>query len=67
MPKRLPSYLEEFTLRFNRLASRRRGLVFHRLLEQAVVIGAATDAPRTRLSVGIAQWKVIGGANRSHH
>ncbi len=44
MPKRLPSYLEEFTLRFNRLNSRSRVPVFRRLLEQAMVTGAATDA-----------------------
>lgn len=33
----LQSYLEEFTFRFNRRASSSRGLVFRRLLEQAVV------------------------------
>ena len=33
----LQSYLEEFTFRFNRRTSRSRGLVFRRLLEQAVV------------------------------
>lgn len=33
----LQSYLEEFTFRFNRRASQSRGLVFRRLLEQAVV------------------------------
>jgi transposase-like protein len=32
----LQSYLEEFTFRFNRRASQSRGLVFRRLLEQAV-------------------------------
>lgn len=32
----LQSYLEEFTFRFNRRTSRSRGLVFRRLLEQAV-------------------------------
>lgn len=36
-PIHLQSYLEEFTFRFNRRTSRSRGLVFHRLLEQAVV------------------------------
>lgn len=34
--KHLQSYLEEFTFRFNRRHSRRRGLLFYRLLEQAV-------------------------------
>jgi transposase-like protein len=33
----LDAYLNEFTFRFNRRASRRRGLLFYRLLEQAVV------------------------------
>ena len=32
----LQSYLEEFTFRFNRRLSKNRGLVFRRLLEQAV-------------------------------
>jgi len=32
----LPSYLDEFVFRFNRRASRRRGLVFYRVLELAV-------------------------------
>jgi transposase-like protein len=33
----LDAYLNEFTFRFNRRRSRRRGLLFYRLLEQAVV------------------------------
>lgn len=32
----LPYYLDEYTFRFNRRASRARGLLFYRLLEQAV-------------------------------
>ena len=39
----LQSYLEEFTFRFNRRTSRSRGLVFRRLLEQAVVTGPTTE------------------------
>ncbi len=35
----LQSYLEEFSFRFNRRTSRSRGLVFRRLLEQAVITG----------------------------
>ena len=35
----LQAYLEEFTFRYNRRSSRSRGLVFRRLLEQAVVTG----------------------------
>ena len=38
-PEHLDAYLNEFTFRFNRRASRRRGLLFYRLLEQAVVTG----------------------------
>ena len=43
----LQSYLEEFTFRFNRRTSRSRGLVFRRLLEQAVVTGRVTEADVT--------------------
>lgn len=32
----LPYYLDEYTFRFNRRASGSRGLLFYRLLEQAV-------------------------------
>jgi len=32
----LDAYLNEFTFRFNRRTSRRRGLLFYRLLEQSV-------------------------------
>ncbi len=32
----LPYYLDEFTFRFNRRTSRARGLLFYRLLQQAV-------------------------------
>lgn len=41
-PAYLPGYLEEFTFRFNRRASGSRGLVFRRLLEQAVTTGPLT-------------------------
>jgi hypothetical protein len=40
----LQFYLEEFTFRFNRRPSNARGLVFRRLLEQAVVTGPITEA-----------------------
>ncbi len=39
----LQSYVEEFTFRFNRRMSKIRGLVFRRLLEQAVVTGPVMD------------------------
>jgi len=35
-PEQLPAYLEEFTFRFSRRNSRQRGLLFFRLLEQAM-------------------------------
>lgn len=46
-PEHLQSYLEEFTFRFNRRTSRSRGLVFRRLLEQAVVTTPVTEADVT--------------------
>jgi transposase-like protein len=46
-PDHLQSYLEEFTFRFNRRASRSRGLVFRRLLEQAAVTAPVTEADVT--------------------
>lgn len=47
VPDHLQSYLEEFTFRFNRRTSRSRGLVFRRLLEQAVVTGPITETAVT--------------------
>ena len=38
----LDAYLNEFTFRFNRRGSRRRGLLFYRLLEQAVAVDPVT-------------------------
>ncbi len=37
-PEHLDYYLDEFTFRFNRRRSRHRGLVFYRLLEQAMQV-----------------------------
>ena len=39
--RHLDYYLDEFTFRFNRRRSRARGLLFHRLAQQAVVVGPA--------------------------
>ena len=36
--RHLDYYFDEFTFRFNRRSSRRRGLLFSRLLEQAIQI-----------------------------
>jgi transposase-like protein len=41
-PDQLDYYLDEFVFRFNRRASRSRGMLFYRLLEQAVVTGPVT-------------------------
>ncbi len=46
-PDHLQSYLEEFTFRFNRRTSRSRGLVFRRLIEQAIAVEPITDADVT--------------------
>jgi len=55
----LQSYLEEYTFRFNRRLSNNRGLVFRRLLEQAV-----DTSPVTRKDVTYGyNWKEkLGGA-----
>jgi len=49
-PEHLDYYLDEFTFRFNRRESKRRGLLFYRLLEQAVDTGPAPYG------------KIVGGA-----
>ena len=41
-PEHLDAYLNEFTFRFNRRTSRRRGLLFYRLFEQAVITPPTT-------------------------
>lgn len=46
-PDHLQAYLEEYTFRFNRRTSRSRGLVFRRLLEQAVVTRPVSEADVT--------------------
>lgn len=46
-PEHLQSYLEEYTFRFNRRTSNSRGLVFRRLVEQAVTTGPITEADIT--------------------
>jgi transposase-like protein len=57
-PEHLDYYLDEFTFRFNRRNSTRRGLLFYRLLEQAVetapapykhIVGGAVDPKIARL------------------
>jgi transposase-like protein len=41
-PDQLDYYLDEFVFRFNRRTSRSRGLLFYRLLEQAMLTGPVT-------------------------
>lgn len=41
-PEHLDAYLNEFTFRFNRRRSRRRGLLFYRLLQQAIMTDPIT-------------------------
>jgi len=47
-PKQLDYYLDEFTFRFNRRNSRSRGLLFYRMLEQALVTEPVTYAQIAR-------------------
>ncbi|MCD4719745.1 MAG: IS1595 family transposase, partial [Desulfobacula sp.] len=47
VPAHLQSYLEEFTFRFNRRTSRSRGLIFRRILEQAVITKPVTETDVT--------------------
>ena len=42
--KQLEYYLDEFTFRFNRRTSRSRGLLFYRLLQQAMLTAPVTYA-----------------------
>ena len=41
-PEHLDAYLNEFAFRFNRRGSRRRGLLFYRLLQQAILADPIT-------------------------
>ena len=41
-PEHLDAYLNEFTFRFNRRGSQRRGLLFYRLLEQSILADPIT-------------------------
>lgn len=43
LPSHLDHYLDEFVFRFNRRTSRSRGLLFHRMIEQAVNIDPVKD------------------------
>jgi hypothetical protein len=49
-PHQLDYYLDELTFRFNRRSSNHRGLLFYRLLEQAV---QSDPRPLTRIVGGV--------------
>jgi transposase-like protein len=58
--KHLPFYLDEFTFRFNRRTSRRRGMLFYRLVQQALAVDPAPyralvggSRPRAPQDVGV--------------
>ena len=52
----LEYYLDEFTFRFNRRTSRSRGLLFYRLMQQAVSTGAV---PRKTILRGSAGQQIV--------
>jgi hypothetical protein len=60
-PHHLDYYLDEFTFRFNRRHSRHRGLLFYRMLEEAV----ATEPIPLKEIVGGHRGR--NGTNREHH
>ncbi|NCO52323.1 MAG: hypothetical protein COZ70_09930 [Deltaproteobacteria bacterium CG_4_8_14_3_um_filter_51_11] len=53
--KHLDYYLDEYTFRFNRRTSRSRGLLFYRLIQQAVMarpVALQADRPRKPQHLG---------------
>jgi len=60
-PTHLDYYLDEFTFRFNRRTSRSRGMLFYRLVQQAVVVEPVTgDALRGGEPPGQAPKSALG-------
>ncbi len=55
-PKQLDYYLDEFTFRFNRRTSGSRGLLFYRLIEQALVTEPVTYAQITHNTTSRGRW-----------
>jgi transposase-like protein len=51
-PWQLDYYLDEYTFRFNRRTSRSRGLLFYRLLTQAIDLGPVLETELTTLIDG---------------
>ncbi len=62
-PQQLDYYLDEFTLRFNRPGSTHRGLLFYRLLEQAV---QSDPRPITRIVGGASERSNRAKRNKGH-
>ena len=60
LPHQLEYYLDEYTFRFNRRSARSRGLLFYRLLQQAVAIEPVTY--RDIVGGSRTQHIVVGGA-----
>jgi transposase-like protein len=58
----LDYYLDEFTFRFNRRTSRSRGLLFYRLLTQAVAVG---PVPCQKLVGGKMPQLIVAGESRA--
>jgi len=63
-PQHLPSYLDEYTFRFNRRKSKSRGKLFFRLMQQAAstapktydtMVGRAQSLHRRTQPVGVAE------------
>jgi transposase-like protein/predicted RNA-binding Zn-ribbon protein involved in translation (DUF1610 family) len=61
-PEHLDAYLDEFTFRFNRRTARQRGLLFHRLMEQAVATAPAPSRslrPQPNLNARARVWREV--------
>ena len=60
-PDHLDAYLDEFVFRFNRRTSSSRGMLFYRLLQQAVVTPPVTYADVVNKNTGDRQSDTITG------
>ena len=60
-PDHLDAYLDEFVFRFNRRTSSSRGMLFYRLLQQAVVTPPVTYGDVVSKNTGESQSDTIAG------
>ncbi|MFN7042519.1 MAG: IS1595 family transposase, partial [Acidovorax temperans] len=60
-PDHLDAYLDEFVFRFNRRTSNSRGMLFYRLLQQAVVTPPVTYGDVVSKNTGESQSDTIAG------